>query len=83
MNEFSHINKDNQPKMVNVGGKEITKRKAIARAQLFLGTEIISRFTNNDIVTKKGAVFQTAIIAGIQAVKKNIRPYTDVSPFTH
>ncbi len=79
MNEFSHINKDNQPKMVNVGDKASTKRKAIARAQLFLGTEIISRFNNDDIITKKGPVFQTSIIAGIQAVKKT----SDLIPMCH
>jgi cyclic pyranopterin phosphate synthase len=79
MSEFSHINKENQPKMVNVGNKAITKRRAIAKAQLFLGTEIISLFNNDDIVTKKGPVFQTAIIAGIQAVKKT----SDLIPMCH
>ncbi len=68
--KFSHINKKNQPKMVNVGDKKITKRKATAKATMFLGTEIISLFNNEELVTKKGPVFQTAIIAGIQAVKK-------------
>jgi len=68
--EFSHINKKNKPKMVNVGDKKITKRKAIAKAEMYLGKEIISLFNNNELNTKKGPVFQTAIIAGIQAVKK-------------
>ena len=66
---FSHINKKNQPKMVDVGDKKITKRKATARATMYLGTEIISHFNNDELITKKGPVFQTAIIAGIQAVK--------------
>jgi len=78
-NKFSHINKNNQPKMVYVGDKAITKRKAIARATLFLGKEIISEFTDNDIITKKGPVFQTAIVAGIQAVKKT----SDLIPMCH
>ena len=76
---FSHINKDNQPKMVNVGDKVATKRKAIARAEMFLGSEIISHFTNDEIITKKGPVFQTAIIAGIQAVKKT----SELIPMCH
>ena len=79
MSDFSHIDKKNQPKMVNVGSKVVTKRKAKARALMFLGEEIISHFTNNDIVTKKGPVFQTAIIAGIQAVKKT----SDIIPMCH
>jgi cyclic pyranopterin phosphate synthase len=76
---FSHINKDNQPKMVNVGDKVATNRKAIARAEMFLGSDIISHFTNDEIITKKGPVFQTAIIAGIQAVKKT----SDLIPMCH
>ena len=70
MTEFSHIGDKNQPKMVNVGDKKITKRKAIAQAKMFLGKEIIFHFVNDDISSKKGPVFQTAIIAGIQAVKQ-------------
>lgn len=69
-NQFTHLNKKNQPKMVNVGNKIITKRTAIARTEMFLGKEIINCFDNKELTTKKGPVFQTAIIAGIQAVKK-------------
>ena len=65
--------------MVNVGNKKITNRKAIAKATLYLGKEIISHFNNDDIITKKGPVFQTAIIAGIQAVKKT----SDLIPMCH
>ncbi len=79
MSDFSHIGDKNQPKMVNVGDKTVTKRKATAKALMFLGEEIISHFTNDEIVTKKGPVFQTAIIAGIQAVKKT----SDLIPMCH
>jgi len=65
--------------MVNVGDKEVTKRKAIAKAEMFLGEEIISLFNNDELTTKKGPVFQTAIIAGIQAVKKT----SDLIPMCH
>jgi cyclic pyranopterin phosphate synthase len=79
MSDFSHINKKNQPKMVNVGDKKITKRKAIAQATMFLGKAVISHFNNDELTTKKGPVFQTAIIAGIQAVKKT----SDLIPMCH
>ncbi len=79
MNKFSHINKKNQPKMVNVGDKKITKRKATAKGIMFLGVDVISKFQNDDLITKKGPVFQTAIIAGIQAVKKT----SDLIPMCH
>lgn len=70
MSKFSHIDKDNKPKMVNVIDKTITKRRALAQADMFLGKEIISLLNGKEINTKKGPVFQTAVIAGIQAVKK-------------
>ncbi len=65
--------------MINVGDKKVTKRKATAIASMFLGSEIISHFNNEDLVTKKGPVFQTAIIAGIQAVKKT----SELIPMCH
>lgn len=79
MSDFSHLNKKNNPKMVNVSDKKITKRTAIAKATMFLGDEIISHFTNDELITKKGPVFQTAIIAGIQAVKKT----SELIPMCH
>ncbi len=65
--------------MVNVIHKTITKRKAVAQANMFLGNEIISLLDGREINTKKGPVFQTAIIAGVQAVKKT----SDLIPMCH
>ena len=68
--------------MVDVSGKNITKRTAIAKATMFLGKEVVSHFnpeTSGELVTKKGPVFQTAIIAGIQAVKKT----SEIIPMCH
>ncbi len=79
MSNFSHLNENNNPKMVNVSDKKITKRTAIAKATMFLGEEIISYFNNYELITKKGPVFQTAIIAGIQGVKKT----SEIIPMCH
>lgn len=79
MSKFSHIDDDNKPKMVNVIEKRITKRRALAQADMFLGKEIISLLNGTEINTKKGPVFQTAVIAGIQAVKKT----ADLIPMCH
>lgn len=65
--------------MVNVGDKKVTNRAATAKATMFLGSEIITHFDNNELITKKGPVFQTAIIAGIQAVKKT----SELIPMCH
>lgn len=77
--KFSHINKENQPKMVDVSDKISTKRSATAQAEMFLGTELIAHFKGNELFSKKGPVFQTAIIAGIQAVKKT----SELIPMCH
>ena len=79
MSNFTHINKYNNPKMVDVSDKQTTKRTATAKATLFLGKEILSHFTNDELITKKGPVFQTAIIAGIQGVKKT----SELIPMCH
>ena len=76
---FSHINKKGNPKMVNVLDKKVTKRTAIARGTMFLGREVVSHFSNDELMTKKGPVFQTAIIAGIQGVKKT----SELIPMCH
>ena len=79
MSNFTHLNEKNNPKMVNVSDKKIPKRTAIAKATMFLGEEIISHFNNDELITKKGPVFQTAIIAGIQGVKKT----SEIIPMCH
>lgn len=79
MSNFTHLNKEGNPKMVNVADKQITKRTAVAQGIIFLGENVISNFVNNELTTKKGPVFQTAIIAGIQGVKKT----SELIPMCH
>ena len=56
--------------MVNVSEKPVSLRTAIARSIVSMPQEVISHFIDGDIKSKKGSVFQTAIIAGIMAAKK-------------
>jgi len=56
--------------MVDVSEKQVSHRTATARSIVSLPDEVLSQLTNGDIQTKKGSVFQTAIIAGIMAAKK-------------
>jgi len=67
---LSHIDDNNNPTMVDVGEKNITKRTAKAKATILLNKDLVKMFDGNDIKSKKGPVFQTAIIAGTMAVKK-------------
>ncbi|MFY7890983.1 MAG: cyclic pyranopterin monophosphate synthase MoaC [Spirosomataceae bacterium] len=79
MATFTHIDADNNPSMVDVSAKTITKRTATARSIVWLTDEIIAQFQNGDIVTKKGSVVQTAIIAGTMGAKKT----SDLIPLCH
>ena len=79
MNKLSHLDSQNRPKMVNVGAKQPTRRLAIAQAEMFLGKEIMKELSEGEIRTKKGAVFHTATIAGIQGAKKT----SELIPLCH
>lgn len=70
MIKFSHLNEQGQAAMVDVSEKQISRRTATARSIVSLPVEVLEQLTNGDIQTKKGSVFQTAIIAGIMAAKK-------------
>lgn len=67
---FSHLDSAGNPNMVDVSEKQATKRTAKAQAIVILGDDILKHLINNDIQTKKGSVFQTAILAGIMGAKK-------------
>ncbi|MDB5026038.1 MAG: moaC [Mucilaginibacter sp.] len=67
---FSHLNEQGQATMVDVSEKTISHRRATARSIVSLPEKILEQLINGDIQTKKGSVFQTAIIAGIMAAKK-------------
>ncbi len=56
--------------MVDVSDKSITTRTATAESIVLLDETILEHFENKDITTKKGPVFQTAILAGIMAAKQ-------------
>jgi cyclic pyranopterin phosphate synthase len=79
MSTFTHLDDKGTPSMVDVGAKEITRRVATARSIVVLPPEVIAQFTNGDIQTKKGGVFQTAILAGIMGAKKT----SDLIPLCH
>lgn len=70
MADFSHIDEKGRAVMVDVSDKQIAHRTATARSIVSLPIEVLQKFTDNDIQTKKGSVIQTAIIAGIMAAKK-------------
>jgi cyclic pyranopterin monophosphate synthase len=76
---FSHLDASGNPAMVDVSAKTQTKRVAHAQSIVVLGDEIMQHLSQGDIQTKKGPVFQTAIIAGTMGAKKT----ADLIPLCH
>lgn len=79
MSELTHIDKKGNVTMVDVSGKQITHRTAVAQSIIVLPESVLAKFSDGDIQTKKGSVFQTAIIAGIMAAKKT----SELIPLCH
>lgn len=70
MPSFTHLDAHGNPSMVDVSEKAVTKRTATARSIVVVDDEIMAKFVGEEIHSKKGPVFQTAIIAGVMAAKK-------------
>ena len=79
MAELSHVDDRNRPAMVDVSGKAVTAREAHARAVVVLPKEVLAALDGDEIQSKKGPVFATAIIAGVMAAKKT----HELIPFCH
>jgi cyclic pyranopterin monophosphate synthase len=79
MAHFTHLDAAGNPTMVHVGDKLVTKRTARAQAIVILPNIVLEQLENKEIYTKKGGVFQTAILAGIMGAKKT----PDLIPLCH
>ena len=79
MAELSHVDEKNRPSMVDVGGKAVTTREAHARSIMVLPQKVLAALEGDEIQSKKGPVFATAIIAGVMAAKKT----HELIPFCH
>jgi len=75
---LTHVDKANRPTMVDVGDKAVTTRTASARARVVFPADAVVQ-TGDALRTKKGPVFDTAIIAGVMAAKRT----HDLIPFCH
>ncbi len=65
--------------MVDVSGKSVTHREARARCIVHLPDAVRAAVDGDEIQSKKGPVFATAIIAGVMAAKKT----HELIPFCH
>jgi cyclic pyranopterin phosphate synthase len=65
--------------MVDVGDKEVTHRVATAEARIRLPASVAKALRKSGHRTKKGPVFDTAVIAGVMGAKKT----HELIPFCH
>lgn len=77
MSKLTHFGEGGEARMVDVGGKDATKREAIAGARVRLSPEAYAHV--KDGTARKGDVLGVARLAGIMAAKKT----PDLIPLCH
>jgi len=77
MSELSHLDDQGRARMIDVGGKAITRRVAVAAGRLDTTAEVIALVLADDL--PKADVLATARIAGIQAAKRT----SELIPLAH
>jgi cyclic pyranopterin monophosphate synthase len=77
--KFTHLSPNGDPTMVDVSIKKISQRVAVAFSKVKLNEAIVNQLQQDEIHTKKGPVFQTAILAGIMGSKKT----SELIPLCH
>lgn len=75
--ELTHLDQNNNPKMVDVGDKAITSRIAVASGRIQMSEAAFLAVKNES--GKKGPVLQTAVVAAIMGAKKT----PDIIPMCH
>lgn len=80
MASFSHLTPDHRANMVDTSQKAPTRRSATARSIVLLPENVLAEMLRDgELQSPKGAVFQTAVLAGIMAAKKT----GDLIPLCH
>src|SRR6266496_1029202 len=81
MSDLSHVDETGAVRMVDVGGKEVSRRRAIARAQVRMAAETARRLRE----LPKGDALVTAQVAGIMAAKRTseLIPLCHPLPLSH
>ena len=75
MSELSHVDPDGAVRMVDVGDKPLSRRRAVARATVLMAPETVARLGE----LPKGDALTTAQLAGIMAAKRT----SELIPLCH
>src|SRR5438309_8646298 len=68
MAEWTHMDAQGRARMVDVGGKEVTARQAVARGAVYMQAATLRAIVEQQVA--KGDVLQVARIAGIMGAKQ-------------
>ena len=81
--KLSHIDKHGKARMVDIGGKSDSRRRAVAAGRVLVSKELLERLRDNSLV--KGDALTAARIAAIQAAKRtsDLIPLCHTLPLTH
>jgi cyclic pyranopterin monophosphate synthase len=81
VSEFSHVDEAGEVRMVDVGDKPLSRRRAVARAVVRVAPETVGQLAK----LPKGDALVTAKLAGIQAAKRTseLIPLCHPLPLTH
>ena len=81
MSELSHVDEAGEVRMVDVGGKPLSRRRAVARAVVRVAPETVAQLGS----LPKGDAIAAAKLAGIMAAKKTseLIPLCHPLPLTH
>ena len=81
MNELSHVGEGGEVRMVDVGGKPLSRRRAVARAEVRMDPATARRLRE----LPKGDALATAQLAGIMAAKRTseLIPLCHPLPLSH
>jgi cyclic pyranopterin phosphate synthase len=81
MSELSHVDEAGEVRMVDVGDKPLSRRRAVARAVVRVAPETAAQLSS----LPKGDALVTAKLAGIQAAKRTseLIPLCHPLPLTH
>ena len=74
---FTHLDSEGRARMVDVSGKEVTQRRAVARARVTMQEETAQALADGTVA--KGDVLAVARVAGIQAAKRT----SELIPLCH
>lgn len=77
--ELSHIDEAGNASMVDVSNKQASVRTAVASGKVVFPSDVFEKLAGQDFLGHKGSIIQTAVIAGIQAVKKT----SELIPLCH